>query len=295
MIISASRRTDIPAFYAKWFMKRIKAGYCTMVNPFNRNQLSYASLKPEDVDVIVFWTKNAHPILSNLKELDNMGYRYYFQYTVNGYPSQLEKAVPDLKSTIRTFKKLADQIGPEKVIWRYDPVLLSNITSYKYHKERFGLIANFLRGYTKRVVVSIVDEYRKVLHSFKNLAKLGINIENNINEQMFSDMMFFIAQTARENGLEIYSCAEIIDLKCFNIMPGKCIDNQYIKQIFNVDVTSEKDKSQRLECGCVQSKDIGAYNTCLHGCAYCYAGTLKAAEKNQSNHFLDSQSILGPN
>ena len=122
MIISASRRTDIPAFYSEWFMNRIRAGYCTMVNPYNRNQVSYVSLQPEDVDVIVFWTKNPLPLIHHLKELDDRGFRYYFQYTLTGYPVSIEPNVPGIDKEIDTFKKLSGLIGPAKVIWRYDPI-----------------------------------------------------------------------------------------------------------------------------------------------------------------------------
>ncbi len=293
MIISASRRTDIPAFYSEWFMNRIRAGYCTTINPFNRKQVAYVSLKPEDVDVIVFWTKNPEPLIKHLRELDDRGFRYYFQYTLTGYPQALEPQVPELKKGISTFKKLADRIGPEKVIWRYDPIVISNITDTNYHKKQIDHIARELEGFTHRLVISIVDEYRKTKINFDQQERRSINIERQISEDQVRDIIEFAVDRTKRSKMEAFSCAEILNLKPFGLMPGKCIDDHYIKRVFGIDVTSEKDKSQRSECGCVHSKDIGAYDTCLHGCLYCYAGTLSAAKKNQTNHFPDSPSIIG--
>lgn len=295
MIISASRRTDIPAFYPEWFMNRTRAGYCTAVNPFNRRQVTRVSLRPEDVEVIVFWTKNPEPLIKHLRELDDRGFRYYFQYTLTGYPQALEPQVPELKKGISTFKKLADRIGPEKVIWRYDPIVISNITDTNYHKKQIDHIARELEGFTHRLVISIVDEYRKTKINFDQQERRSINIERQISEDQVRDIIEFAVDRTKRSKMEAFSCAEILNLKPFGLMPGKCIDDHYIKRVFGIDVTSEKDKSQRSECGCVHSKDIGAYDTCLHGCLYCYAGTLSAAKKNQTNHFPDSPSIIGLN
>lgn len=293
MIISASRRTDIPAFYSDWFINRIRAGYCTNINPFNRHQVTQVSLRPEDVDVIVFWTKNPEPLIKHLKELDARGFRYYFQYTLSGYPQFLEPYVPELKKGISTFKKLADLIGPEKVIWRYDPIVISNKTDLEYHKKQIDYIARELEGYTHRLIVSVVDEYRKARINFDRLDKQFIIIQRQSSENQVRDIIEFIVKRAEQSKMEAFSCAEILDLKPFGLMPGKCIDDNYIKKVFGIHVTAEKDKNQRPECGCVPSKDIGAYDTCFHGCLYCYAGNFSTTQKNKANHFLDSPSIIG--
>jgi len=251
------------------------------------------SLRPEDVEVIVFWTKNPEPLIKHLRELDDRGFRYYFQYTLTGYPQALEPQVPELKKGISTFKKLADRIGPEKVIWRYDPIVISNITDSDYHKKQIDHIARELEGSTHRLVISVVDEYRKARINFDRLEKQSINIERQISEDQVRDIIEFAVDRTKRSKMEAFSCAEILNLKPFGLMPGKCIDDHYIKRVFGIDVTSEKDKSQRSECGCVRSKDIGAYDTCLHGCLYCYAGILSAAKKNETNHFPDSPSIIG--
>lgn len=292
MIISASRRTDIPAFYAEWFMRRIEAGYCTVVNPFNSKQVSRVSLLPADVDVIIFWTRNAKPLLPYLPLLDAKKLAYYFQYTITGYPKVLEQNVPSLDEAIDTFKRLSAQIGAERVIWRYDPICLTNITDCAWHLRQFRLISEALRGQTKRVVISIVDNYRKAEQNFRQLAKQGIAVET-VDIAEIGPLLKEVADIAAKNNMEIYSCAEVLDLTPYGIKPGKCIDDEYISQIFGISVSSQKDKGQRPGCGCVQSKDIGAYDTCLHGCAYCYASTMRMAAKNYKLHDDASPSLIG--
>jgi len=270
MIISASRRTDIPAFYSDWLMDKIRKGFCSTANPFNPNQITEISLKPEFVDVIVFWTKNANPLMMHLTELDDRGYKYYFQYTVNGYPELLEPKIPPIDECLSTFRELSNKIGPEKVIWRYDPIIFTNLTDTDYHLNKFEQIANNLAGYTNRVVVSIFDEYRGALARLSKLANKGVQVTQLPETDAFNTFSKRLFEIAKATNMEITSCAE----NKFDpsiIKPGKCIDNELIMKVFNIDVSNEKDKHQRAECGCVQSKDIGVYDTCQHGCVYCYA------------------------
>ena len=160
-VISASRRTDIPAFYSKWFMNRIREGWCGVPNPFNRHQVSRISLKSQDIHVIVFWTRNAHPMLQHLEELDERGYKYYFQYSVLGYPREVDPKSPSLRSSIKTFSELSEKIGPEKVIFRYDPIVFTETMDEQYHLDKFEEISSSLQGKTNRCVISIVDDYKK--------------------------------------------------------------------------------------------------------------------------------------
>lgn len=272
MIISASRRTDIPKFYPEWFMNRVRTGYCTFPNPFNRKQVIEVSLRPDDVDVIVFWSKDPKPLVPHLDELDGMGFRYYFQFTVNGYPKPIEPGVPLLNEVLSTFEQLSERVSPERVIWRYDPILWSNATGLGYHEKRFCEIASALRGKTRRVVISLVDEYRGAARRLGLLSRHGLYFEPCTPENPdIARLLSIIAQVARENGMEVVSCAEEYDLSPFGIRPGKCIDDEYIEKVFGIAVTHKKDPSQRAACGCVLSKDIGVYGTCRHGCAYCYA------------------------
>jgi DNA repair photolyase len=292
MIISASRRTDIPAFYSDWFMQRIHEKYCTVVNPFNRKQVTRVSLLLDDVDVIVFWTKNAKPILPYLHELDALGYRYYFQYTLNGYGTAIEPHVPNLDASIETFLELSAKIGAAKVIWRYDPIIFSNRTDEGYHREKFAYILEKLQSATKRIVVSVVDDYRKAAANFRSLLANGIEVDKKIDVNQLNSVCSDMSRRAWAANLPIYSCAEQLELSSFGILPGKCIDADLVFDLFGIRVSPEKDKSQRQECGCVKSKDIGYYDTCLHGCAYCYAGTFKAAVRNRDKHKPTSPSLI---
>ena len=151
MIISASRRTDIPAFYAEWMVRRLREGYCTVPNPFNRNQVSRISLRPEDVDAIVFWTRNPRPLMPYLDELDSRGYRYYFQFTILGYPREIDPKSPPAATAVEAFCELAERLGPRRVIWRYDPIVFTGITPPAFHQENFQRLAESLRGHTRRV------------------------------------------------------------------------------------------------------------------------------------------------
>lgn len=292
MIISASRRTDIPAFYSEWLMNRIGAGCCRVVNPFNANQVSTVSLAPADVDVIVFWTKNAGPLLPRLADLDSLGYRYYFQYTVNGYHAPLEPGLPPLEECVSTFRRLSELIGPQRVIWRYDPIIISDETPEEYHAGQFERIASLLSGSTGRAVVSVADEYRAAKG---RLDRLGIGYRQpDAGDPAFGEMIGRMAEAAGRSGMEIFSCAETLDLAPFGVAPGKCVDDGYIRKVFGIEVGGRKDKSQRLECGCVASSDIGAYDTCLHGCAYCYATrSAKTAAGNSEAHDPRSASLVG--
>jgi hypothetical protein len=265
-------------------------------NPFNPKQITRISLAPEDVDVIVFWTKNAKPILKYLTELNKEGYKYYFQYTLNNYPASIEPNKPEFSKKIETFKMLSGIIGPEKVIWRYDPIILSNITPPEYHTVKFREIIQHLSGYTKRVVVSILDDYRAAKSRLYALKSNEIMIET--DPLMISgknDFLAEIALLAASHGLEIFSCAEKFDLSKFNIKPGKCIDDDLIRKLFGgLAVNSKKDKNQRAECGCVISKDIGMYDSCPFDCKYCYATHYKKKNHDDTmKHFDDSPSLLG--
>lgn len=293
MIISASRRTDIPAFYSAWFMNRIRDGYALIRNPFNAHQIRKVSLLKEDVDVIVFWTRNADHLIEYLPILDRCGYRYYFQYTITGYPRVLEKSVPNTRRAIESFIKLSNRVGKEKVIWRYDPILLSNKVDMQEHKRLFEKIASLLYGRTETVVISFADFYQKTV---RNLNKVDELIFSDIvNEQeALLELCRYCSEIAFQYGMSIESCAENIDTSSIGIPHGKCIDDVLIKRLFDLDVCHDKDKGKRDECGCVKSVDIGSYNTCLHECAYCYATFNKhLVINNKKKHNPNSPFLVG--
>ncbi|MFN2236220.1 MAG: DUF1848 domain-containing protein, partial [Anaerolineales bacterium] len=243
MIISASRRTDIPAFYARWFINRIQAGYCTVPNPFNPRQVSRLSLLPEDIDVIVFWTRNPRPLFPYLDELDQRGYHYYFQYTLLGYPAQIDPHTPPRAAAISTCQELAARIGPQRVVWRYDPIVFSKLTGAGYHAENYAQLAAALKNATHRSVVSLVDLYAKTRKRIAQLNQDGMEISQypGAPGQSFDDLMNTLVQAAHQNGMTIQSCAEEMDLAVYGIQPGKCIDDQYIEATFGLQVDHRKD------------------------------------------------------
>jgi hypothetical protein len=293
MIISASRRTDIPAFYADWLINRIRAGFCAVGNPARPKQVSRVSLRPEDVDVLVFWTRNPKPLIGRLAELDERGFRYYFQYTILANPRILDPKTPPLPEAMDTFKSLASRIGPDKVIWRYDPILMTNQTPEAYHLEKMAAIAASLRGYTKHLVISLCDMYKHVEARFRRLEDKGAPIR--LSKEPITDRLIrSIAQIAAENSMEVSSCAEDIEGLKQGIRPGKCIDDQLIERVFGIRVTHQKDPHQRPACRCVISKDIGAYETCPFACLYCYATrNVRAAAANRLKHDPDAPSLIG--
>jgi DNA repair photolyase len=286
MIISVSRRTDIPPLYSQWFFNRIKEKFVYVRNPVNSRQISKISLSPEIIDCIVFWSKNPKPMLDSLKKLSD--YQFYFQFTINSYSRDIEINMPSKKEIIETFKKLSDTIGPEKVIWRYDPILLNDTYNISSHTENFNKIARQLAGFTKKVTFSFIDFYKKLDSNFINL---------NIKEPTLEDKYTIaenISLIAKENGMETDTCAEDIDLSRFDITRARCIDDRLIERITGHKLDISKDKYQRPECGCVKSTDIGAYNSCSNGCMYCYANHNQYnVEKNRGLHNPLSSLLIG--
>ena len=293
MIISCSRRTDIPAFYTHWLMNRLRAGYCTVVNPFNRNSVTRVPLDRKNVDIIVFWTKNPRSLIEHVEEINEFEIPYYFQFTVNGYGPVLEPSVPEVEAVIDTFEKLSRQIGPERVVWRYDPILLDREHTRAYHEDRFDFLAGRLQGHTKQVIVSIVDLYQKTIRNIQKHVP-GYECEATPPEPELKLLLSRLSSIAKRRGLSIQSCAEDKDFTSAGVPPGKCIDDVLIHQLFGVRLSIGKDQGQRPACLCSASKDIGFYNTCQHFCRYCYATTSESTARTSfESHNPDSPSIIG--
>lgn len=264
MILSVSRRTDIPNYYAEWFFRRIKEGFLYVRNPMNPHQVSRIELSPLVVDCIVFWTKNPAPMLERLEELRE--YPYYFQFTLTGYGKDIEPGLPDKrKELIGTFRKLSEKAGRDRVIWRYDPILVNERYTMEYHLKAFEEIAGCLKNHTEKVIISFVDFYAKMLRNTK-----GLDIRSLSREEMVY-MAKEMAGIAKSSGLVIETCAEKLDLQDVGIRHGSCIDKKQIEKIVGCTLKLEKDKNQREECGCFESVEVGTYNTCKNGCRYCYA------------------------
>lgn len=311
-VISASRSTDIPAFYSRWFMNRFEKGYITWINPFNRKE-QYVSF--EETKIIVFWSKNPKPIIPHLKEFNKRGIKYYFQYTLNDYEKEdLEPNVPKLETRIETFKTLSKLIGKEKIIWRFDPLILSNSITLDNLIDKIKKIGDQIYQFTEKLVFSFADieSYKKVQ---TNLSKTtAIYREFSQNEiDIFSEK---IIELNNNWNLSLATCAETVDLEKFNIQHNRCIDDELIYKIGKDDtkildwlgLSSQtfslfegnysnnyklKDKGQRKACGCIVSKDIGMYNTCNHLCTYCYANhSENIVKQNLKKHNINKQSII---
>ena len=286
MIISASRRTDIPAYYSDWMINRIRERYTLVRNPVNIHQVSKINIDPEVVDCIVFWSKNPKPMLDKLQHFND--YAYYFQFTLNPYGNDIEAKLPPKEELTETFKKLSDITGPQRNIWRYDPILLNNRYTIEYHINDFGKTACQLRGYTEKVIFSFIDFYKKITENIKSNCITGITFEEkNVIADNFSKI-------AKENNLLIDTCAEDIELSQYNIGHARCIDDRLIAKIIGNNLSAEKDKNQRSECGCAESIDIGGYNSCPNGCIYCYANCNQIiAADNFNKHNALSPLLAG--
>ena len=285
MILSVSRRTDIPNYYSEWFYNRIKEGFLYVRNPMNAHQISKIDLSPDVVDCIVFWTKNPAAMLNRVGELD--AYKYYFQFSITGYGKDVEAGLPDKqKVIIPTFQKLSAMIGKEKVIWRYDPILINEKYTEEYHIRAFTKIAEALKGCTTRVVISFVDLYAKTQRNTKDL-----HIKD-IGQDEMREIARKMAVIAHQSGMEIESCAELIDLEDVGVKHGCCIDKNLIEQIIGCPLNGKKDKNQRPECGCFESVEIGTYNTCRNGCRYCYANYNQEQVISQTGLYDPDSPIL---
>lgn len=297
LIISASRATDIPAFYANWFFRRLEKGYIKWHNPFS-GQDSYVSFG--NTRFIVFWSKNPAQLLPYLPMLKERGIGCYIQYTLNDYEAErLEPNVPPLAQRTDTFRRLVDALGIGAVVWRFDPLILTDKINIDILLDKIAHIGNVLAGYTEKLVFSFADieSYKKVS---RNLRQSGINYREWDEESMRDFASRLLALNRNKWKFRLATCAERIDLSEYDIEHNRCIDPELISRFApNDDILqnflyiARTDTGQRKACGCIPSKDIGAYNTCPHGCLYCYANTSSASalsnyKKSITNPLTDS-------
>lgn len=287
MIISASRRTDIPAFYSDWFFNRIKERYVLVPNPYNSKMISRISLDPAVVDCIVFWSKNPAPMLEKLDKLKE--YNYYFQFTLNPYGPDIENHLPAISKRIDTFKRLSDRIGKEKVIWRYDPVLTNETYTPGFHKEKFAEIAYELKEHTEKCMLGFIDHYQHI-----RTAVSRFNIQPLLKADI-EEMAVSFKKTVDTCSIQLDTCTVKVDLTHLGIPGGLCIDNQLVERIAGYPISVRKDKNQRDICRCAESLDIGTYESCLNGCIYCYAikGNYNTVKYNLNKHDKNSPMLVG--
>ena len=288
MIVSASRRTDIPAFYGEWLLNRLRQGVVLVRNPFNPLQVSRVNLDPQQIDCIVFWTKNPAPLLPRLPEIDRLGYRYVFQFTITACDRSLERHVPAKDERLNTFRTLAERIGPERVLWRFDPILFTRSQGLGLLLREFSDLAAKLRGYTRQCTVSFLSLYAKCR---RNLAGVDLLIPEDQERMAFVRRL---VEIAAESDIGLRACCDpFLNEQC-GIEAARCIDDRLLTTILGHLVRISKDRGQRPGCGCIASIDIGAYNTCPHGCRYCYANVSeRAVTANRTAHDPRSPLLTG--
>lgn len=268
MIVSASYRTDIPAFYGRWFMNRLQAGYCDVANPYGGRPYRVA-LAPGTTDGFVFWTKNLGPFRGPLREVRARGFPFVVHYTINGYPQALETSVTDAARATAHMAALAEAYGPAAAVWRYDPVVVTSLTPADWHVENFGRLAGRLAGSTDEVVVSFAHFYRKTA---RNMAAAGRALRFDWRDPGAAEkreLLARLAAIAAGRGMRLTLCAQP-DYLTDGVAPARCIDAERLARVAGRPVEARL-KGNRPGCGCYESRDIGAYDSCPHGCVYCYA------------------------
>ena len=290
-IVSVSRRTDIPAFYSDWFMRRLEEGFAGVVNPFGRRKY-IVSLRAEDIRCFVFWSKNFAPFLENLKTIDSLGYNFYFNYTVTSLPEVFENDV-DKSAAIAALRELSETYSPRHINWRFDPIVISSISGRDFYLETFEQLASELEGLVERCYISFVTGYSKVKRNFEEFERTtGVRIID-CTEEFKIELANELAAIAERRGIRMYSCCGDYLTKDGRILKAHCIDGAVIESLFFPEGLEYRAKPTRRECGCTESSDIGAYDTCPHGCVYCYANMHKLkARKAFDNHEKDS-AFLG--
>jgi hypothetical protein len=290
-IISVTRRSDIPAFYKDWFKNRLNAGFAGWENPFG-GQKYLVSLKPQDVTAFVFWSKNYRSFLDVLPDLKQNGFNCLFQYTITGLPREFEVNLVETEDAIDSFKEISSLFSAEQVFWRYDPILTSAQTDKEYHLDRFEYIARQLSGYTRRCFVSYAVFYGKVERNFRAFTKeQGIKFYDPYNEQKI-ELANQLADIAAQYGMQVYTCCGdyLIGEK---VKKAHCIDGDLISQLFYSGELKVKSRPTRKECGCSESTDIGKYDTCPHGCIYCYANVNKEKARQMHDNHDPGSPFLG--
>ena len=284
MIINTGCRTDIPAFYSKWLMNRIREGYVLVRNPYYKSQVTKYSLSPNVVDCTAFCTKNPEPMLKYLDELDK--YNQYWFVTITPYGSNMEPGVPNKEKVIGSFKKLSEHIGINSIGWRYDPIFIGNGFDVEKHINAFYELSKQLKGYVNNCTISFLDLYEKVKRNAPDIRP------PNKQEQIALAIAF--NRIGKENNITIHSCCEKTYLSEYGLKCNGCMSQEIIEKSIDCSLKPPKRKKLREECNCLMGNDIGAYNTCGHLCKYCYANSNKnLVIENIKKHDEHSPFLIG--
>ena len=266
MILSASRRTDIPALYPDWLLTRLAAGEVLVPNPYNSKRVTRLLFSPQTVDCIVFWTKNAAPLLPRLPQLDALGYgNYYFLFTLTPYDGKIECALPPKAEIEQDFLRLGAQIGASRLVWRYDPIFVDDFHTVEWHLTQFRRLCETLHPATSSCIISFLQPYRHIQKTFRAVTAAEAQA-----------IAASLAAIAAPFGIRLFTCAQEADFSAYGIEHAACIDKARIEAITGYPLDIKADSNQRPSCGCVQSVDMGVYDSCVNGCRYCYAVTRKA-------------------
>lgn len=283
MIVSASRRTDIPAWYGPWFEGRLRAGRFLRVNPFNPRQRAWVDISR--ARAFVFWTKNPGPFLPLLSHVLERGHAALIQYTLNAYPASWEPGLPSLEERTGLLRRAAAMLPAGAVVWRYDPIILSDATDAAWHRQRFGYLARALEGAVDEVRLSFLTPYAKIAKRTVRLEQAeSLRLEEaRAWPQRCLDLAAELAAVARRHGIRTTACAEPLDLSGAGVMPGACVDAARLARLMGEDLGScpapGRDTGQRKHCLCAPSVDMGLYDSCRAGCFYCYARRSDAAAR----------------
>ncbi|MDO4204179.1 MAG: DUF1848 domain-containing protein [Selenomonadaceae bacterium] len=284
MIINTGMRTDIPAFYAEWFMNRVREGYVLVRSPYNPQLVTRYRLNPDVVDVLGFCTKNPAPMLPYLQELKE--FRQFWYVTITPYGKEIEPNVPAVAEVITSFKKLSLKIGPAAVGWRYDPILLNGEYTLQRHIEEFEKMAKAMSGYTEVCVISFIDLYNKVRRNFPQAREVERNTRLELGKKL--------AEIGAEYGIRIKACGEGRELEKYGIDCDGCLTAEVYERAAGAGLVMPKINKSRKECSCYLGADIGAYDSCGHLCRYCYANTDRdAVAVNRKRHEPKSPFLIG--
>jgi DNA repair photolyase len=283
MIINTGSRTDIPAFFHEWFLNRIYEGFVCTRNPYNDDIYKYP-LDSKIIDCLCFCTKNPRPLLNNLDKLDE--FRQFWFVTITPYGRDIEVNVPSFKHVVKSFRELSEYLGANKVSWRYDPIFITEKYSLDFHIDRFEELASLLSGYTDDCTISFIDLYKKVLRNFPEAKEVTTQERLVIGEEF--------AKIADKYDIKMKTCVEGTLLDQFGFDSSGCMTQRVIEKAIGNNLRIPKGKYRIRECDCIFGRDIGAYNTCLHGCRYCYANfSTKLVKRNFRLHNPDSPLLIG--
>ena len=281
-IISASRRTDIPAFYTEWFIRRLKAGAVYVKNPYG-GRISKVSLRPEDIHSIVFWSKNYSPLIPRMNEIEEATKNLFFHFTITGMSQDIEQNTPPVKDTVKDYLYLAEKYSPARLVWRFDPICITDKLPFSFYEEMFSLIAERLAGSCVKCYISFVRKYKKALVNFERYSD---HVLVDVEEDLQKEYALRLGRIAGKYGIRLYACCNDY-LLCELVHKGNCINGSELEQLFYGRSLSSPPSPTRNECACSRSMDIGAYDTCAHGCLYCYANS----DKERSVYAFDRMDM----